>query len=171
MKRNYRATTLLVLKLIVVVLILITSSQPVFACFSPSSGPEYNKLIQIKRMKDNKFALLIPSRVNYSVRPIAFLNRYSLESYNLLLNGPMKTKLDNGESVSSEAYEAELDAARPEAVNKLWLFPWWGVRFGRINVELDDGFVHVITVHWEAEECCVCATYANSTPLETYAIE
>ncbi|WP_105255249.1 hypothetical protein [Pseudoalteromonas sp. T1lg75] len=141
-------------------------AQPALCCTVPNFGPEFDKLIEITKLENaGEFYIEIP-RLSSPRKPELYIETYTIESYELLTNGPVKKKLEAGESVSSEEYDREWAASRPIKTERLW---WLKTKEGRvfkeIKIKSKQGLIHRVHAHWPVE-CCLCSTDAFSKPLE-----
>jgi len=154
------------MKKILIFLFAIFSAQSGFCCAIPNFGPEFDKLIEITKLeKDGEFYIEIP-RLDYPKKPKIYIETYTLDSYDLLINGPIKKRLDAGEAVSGEEHNKELIASQPEKRERLWWLKTKNNRvFKKFKINLKKDLVHRVYVYWPVE-CCLCSTQAFSKPLE-----
>ena len=150
------------------ILLTLFIAQPANSCTVPYSGPEFDKLIEVTKLeKPGEFHIEFP-RFGSPKKPRMFIETFTLESYELLINGPVKKKLEAGEGVSSAEYDKGWAASRPDKTKRLWFLKIENERVSRkIGIKSKQGLIHRIHVYWPVE-CCLCSTDAFSKPLEYY---
>ena len=154
------------MKKILFTLLTILIAPSAFGCTIPNFGPEFDKLIEITKLdKPGEFYIEIP-RLGSPKKPKLYIETYTIESYELLTNGPVKKKLKAGERVSSEELDSEWAASRPEEIEELWWLKTEKNRVSKtVSIKLKQGLIHRVHAYWPVE-CCLCSTDAYSKPLE-----
>jgi|GEM_PF-6836115 len=155
------------MKQLLILIVTFVFSSGAYSCAVPNSGPKYDRLIEIVKLDDKgAFSIQVPQKVGSSELPVVTLLKYSEESYKLLTDGPVKKRLENGESVTNEEYDAEYKGSQPTDRIEISLNKAGSMMKGEFQVQLESGVKHTVHVYWAAAYCCVCMTNAHSIALE-----